>query len=105
MDRLVPPAVLPVESARDRLLAEEIDVTDIRTLLEDGLERGDVIVVTRQKTFVGEFVIVSHVDGDWMATMATAHPILGVDRAAPRETSSEELLEWVTDHRAYRCTL
>ncbi|WIV67539.1 hypothetical protein [Natrialbaceae archaeon AArc-T1-2] len=105
MDSLIPPAVLPIEGAAECLTAERLGLSDVDRLLEDGLERREWLVLKRASTFVGEFAIVANVDGDWWVTMATAHPILGIDRSPPRQVDPVDVRQWATDNRIYRCEI
>ncbi|APW99396.1 hypothetical protein CHINAEXTREME_17180 [Halobiforma lacisalsi AJ5] len=97
--------MLPIDGAAERLTTEQVGEGDVERLLEDGLDRREWLVVKRTSTFVGEFAIIAHVDGEWWTTMATAHPILGVDRSPPRRVEPADVREWTASDRVYRCHL
>ncbi|MBZ6496011.1 hypothetical protein KWG76_13945 [Haloterrigena longa] len=97
--------MLPIDGVGTQLTTETPTRSDIDDLLETGLERREWLVFKQASTFVGEFAIVSYVDDDWWVTIATAHPILGIDRTPPKQVSRDTIRSWGIDHDAYLCQL
>lgn len=104
MDSLVPPAVLPID-ASDQLTTDPTSQADVDEFLEVGLDRREWLVFKQASTFVGKFGIVAHIDGEWWETVATAHPILGVNRSPPRQLDRDAVRDRLLDHDVYHCQL